>query len=197
MTDTNLAAIILAAGASRRLGTPKQLVQCKGETLLARAIRIALEAGLYPVMVVLGAESESIRAAVEEKDAVFVENREWQEGIAGSMRAGLDAVARTAPESIGVLIMPCDQPKLSPHHLRELSAAFAAQAEPCIVCSLYAGVRGVPALFPRIAVARLKSLTGDMGARRLLVNPPCPVIEIPFAGGEIDIDAPEDLAELD
>jgi molybdenum cofactor cytidylyltransferase len=197
MTNASVAAIILAAGASRRLGTPKQLVQYKGETLLARAIRIAREAGLSPLIVVLGAESDAMRAAVKAEDAVFVENDAWREGIASSMRAGLDAMKDLAPHSTGVLIMPCDQPRLSADHLRRLMNTFSAEAVPCIVCSAYGGVRGVPAVFPLSAVPALKGLTGDVGARRLLADPPCRVIEVAFAGGEIDIDAPQDLAQLE
>ena len=197
MTDAGVAAVILAAGASRRLGTPKQLIQFNGETLLARAIRLAREARLQPIIVVLGAEYDAITAAVSPNSAVFIYNEEWPEGMASSMRAGLDAADDIAPQCPAVLIMPCDQPRLSAEHLRAVAAASAAETEPCIACSTYAGVRGVPALFPRSAVAELKALSGDAGARKLLMNPPCRVIEVPFPGGEIDIDAREDLAELE
>jgi CTP:molybdopterin cytidylyltransferase MocA len=197
MTNANVAAIILAAGASSRLGTPKQLVEYKGEMLLARAIRLAREAGLHPLIVVLGAERESIREAVKAEEAVFVENNAWREGIASSMLAGLNVMDDLAPHSAGVLIMPCDQPRLSANHLRQLLTAFSAEADRCIVCSTYARVRGVPAVFPPTALPLLKNLAGDVGARKILANPPCRVIEVPFAGGEIDIDAPEDLAQLE
>jgi molybdenum cofactor cytidylyltransferase len=189
--------VILAAGASRRLGTPKQRVQFRGETLLGRAIRIAREAGLDPLIVVLGAEREAIRAAIEAEDVLFVENDRWHEGIASSMRAGLESMKTVASLAGGVLIMACDQPQLSAEHLRLLVSEFSASDETCIVSSMYAGVRGVPAVFPRSAVPQLTGLTGDVGARKVLANPPCRVIEIAFAGGEIDIDSPPDLAQLD
>jgi molybdenum cofactor cytidylyltransferase len=189
----NVAAIILAAGASSRLGSPKQLIQYNGEALLARAIRIALEAGFDPVIAVLGAERESIRAAVDNTGAVFVDNDLWQDGIASSIHAGIRALDQT---SQAVLIMSCDQPKLSADHLHRLLDTFASQPQPAITASFYAGVRGVPAVFPAGAFPYLMQLSGDAGARKLLVNPPCPVIEIPCAGGEIDIDTPEDLAHL-
>jgi molybdenum cofactor cytidylyltransferase len=104
---------------------------------------------------------------------------------------------KIASLTAGVLIMPCDQPRLSADHLRQLLTAFSADAESSIVCSAYAGVRGVPAIFPPGTVRQLKSLIGDVGARKILGNPPCRVIEVAFAGGEIDIDDPEDLAELE
>jgi CTP:molybdopterin cytidylyltransferase MocA len=184
------AAIILAAGASRRLGRPKQLVEYKGETLIARAVRIAREAGLDPVTVVLGAEREAVRAAVQNEPAVIVENDAWTEGIASSIRAGLKALG---PEVAGALMMPCDQPRLSAEHLSRMVGSFAGDA---IVASTYAGVRGVPAVFPREAWGELMKLSGDVGARRLLLDPAWPVVEVAFEGGEVDIDAPEDLEGL-
>jgi molybdenum cofactor cytidylyltransferase len=192
MKSAGVAAIILAAGASRRLGRPKQLVEYKGETLIARAARIAREAGLEPVVVVLGAEREAVRAAVRAK-VVFAENDEWQEGIASSMRAGLKAVEEVAPGAEGVLMMPCDQPQLTAEHLSRLVDCFADGA---MVCSTYAGVRGVPAVFAREAFPALMMLSGDVGARKLLVDPVRRVIEVAFEGGEVDIDAPEDLGRL-
>lgn len=196
MTDAVVAAIVLAAGASKRLGRPKQLVRYQGETLLGRALRLAREAGLSPVIVVLGAEGDAIRAAVKAEDAVFVANGAWREGIASSMRAGLEAMEDVAHHSAGVLMMPCDQPRLSAAHLGALVGAFRGDSE-AIACSTYAGVRGVPAVFPMSAVPALKGLTGDVGARKILADAPCRVIEVAFAGGEIDIDAPEDLARLE
>jgi CTP:molybdopterin cytidylyltransferase MocA len=186
----NVAAIILAAGASRRLGRPKQLAKYKGEALIARAVRIAREAGLEPVIVVLGAEKDAVRAVVRDERVVFVENDAWAEGIASSMRAGLKALV---PEVTGALMMPCDQPRLSAEHLSRMASLFA---DGVIVASKYAGVRGVPAVFPRDAWSELMKLSGDVGARRLLVHSAWPVVEVAFEGGEVDIDAPEDLGQL-
>jgi len=196
MSDVPVAAVILAAGASRRLRRPKQLVEYEGETLLARAIRLAREAGFSPVVVVLGAEREAIRAGAALGDAVVVENEAWQEGIASSMRAGLRAIAEREPGAAGALMMPCDQPRLSADHLRRLLSAFRAEDGEAIVASVYAGARGVPALFPAAMFPRLNLLAGDVGARRLLMNSKWPVVEVAFEGGEVDIDAPEDLDEL-
>ena len=191
--NDSIPAIILAAGASRRLGQPKQLVRYKGETLIERAIRIAAESGTSPVIVVLGANREQIGSAIDFDSATAIFNPHWEQGIASSIHAGLEAIERLTPASIGILILPCDQLRLTADHLRALLSAFAAQAESSISASTYAGALGIPAVFPRAAFPELLALRGDKGARALLLNPPCPVFEIPFDGGEIDIDEPADL----
>jgi CTP:molybdopterin cytidylyltransferase MocA len=192
-----VAAIVLAAGASKRLGQPKQLLMHAGETLLARVVRLAGEAGAAHTVVVLGADAESICAAVDFNAAVCVVNEEWQEGIASSIRSGLAALEAIAPDIRGALIVSCDQPRLGADHLRALMDAFAAQAETSIVASKYAHVLGIPAVFPRAVFDRLNALSGDKGARALFAEPPCSLIDIDFPGGEIDIDTPADLAELE
>lgn len=191
-----VAAVILAAGASRRLGRPKQLVAYGGETLLERVIRVAHEAGAAPVFVVLGAEYETIHAAIDWSYVRAVRNANWEKGIASSIHTGLSAIDKFAPQSAGAMILTCDQPKLSAEHLRELIALFEAQGEAAIAASMYAGTRGVPAVFPRAAFAELRALSGDKGARALLAKPPCAVVTLDLPGGEIDIDTPEDLAGL-
>ncbi len=188
-----VAALVVAAGASRRLGQPKQLVMHGGETLLGRAIRLACEAGAAPVLAVLGANSDVISITVALGNAIQVINERWQEGISTSIHAGLDALGEESP---GVLILACDQPRLTVDHLRALMMAFIAQDKSTIVASAYAGALGIPAIFPRAAFPHLRTLHGDKGARALLANPPCPLISIPLPGGELDIDEPADLEQL-
>ena len=192
-----VAAIILAAGASRRLGEPKQLIVYRGETLLARAARLARESGAAPVVVVLGAHLQNIREAIDFNEAVPVVNELWEQGISSSIHAGLEALDAHAPGAPGVLLMSCDQPRLDAEHLRTLMETFAAQGASCIVASVYAGVQGVPAVFPRALFSRLRALQGDQGARSLMAQQLCPVITLPFEGGEVDIDVPADLTQLD
>ncbi|HEX7730491.1 MAG TPA: nucleotidyltransferase family protein [Terracidiphilus sp.] len=191
-----VAAVILAAGASRRLGQPKQLLQLNGETLLARAVRIASEAGAEPVFAVLGAHAEEMQSALATSSARILLNAEWQSGLASSVRVGVLAVQQHPPAADGVLLMNCDQPRLNAAHLRALLAAFAAQAGQGIAASSYSGARGVPAIFPRALFGQLQQLTGDKGARALLMQSAQPVALVPFAGGDLDIDTPDDLAHL-
>jgi molybdenum cofactor cytidylyltransferase len=191
-----VAAIILAAGESRRLGQPKQLLAYCGETLLARAIRLANEAGASAVLVVLGANFETIRHAIRSSNSIPVHNDRWRQGIASSIEAGMRALSVCAPEADGVLLMGCDQPRLTADHLGALIAAFEGQAAAVIAASSYAGVHAVPAVFPRSAFAELQALRGDRGARSVIESAPCPVVAMEFSGGEVDIDLPEDLAQL-
>jgi molybdenum cofactor cytidylyltransferase len=191
-----VAAIVLAAGASRRLGQPKQLLQYHGESLLARPVRLAHQAGATPVLAVLGANFEIICASVQLPDAILVHNGRWKQGIASSIHAGLRALDAAAPTASGALILACDQPRLTSAHLRSLLDAFAAQSAPSIVASAYAGALGVPAAFPRSLFPGLRALRGDKGARALISHSPCPIVSVEFEGGEVDIDLPADLAQL-
>jgi CTP:molybdopterin cytidylyltransferase MocA len=174
------AAVVLAAGASTRLGEPKQLAVVGGERLLERTVRVASEAGCAPVVVVLGAGAEEIRAACALGDAIVAVNEEWGEGMGASVRVGVRAVH----DAEGVVVMTCDQPAVTAEHLLVLMATGEATA------SGYAGRRGVPAYFPAGMFGALLELKGDAGARELLRE--ARVVEL--AGGELDVDTAEGLA---
>ncbi len=196
MNDASyIPAILLAAGASTRLGQPKQLLCLNGaqETLLEHTLRVALDAKLQPVYVVLGAQAEGIAAATNLQGATVLHNAEWPEGMASSIRCGLRAVQEQVPEAVGVLLLVCDQPALTSEHLRAMLAAH--RAEPAaIVASQYAGTHGVPLLAPRALFADLATLTGDRGARALLQNPRLQVTGIHFPRGDWDVDTTRDLS---
>jgi molybdenum cofactor cytidylyltransferase len=149
------------------------------------------------VITVLGAFHELIREAVQLSNFTPVINNAWNQGISTSIQAGLAALLDSDPQTPGALVLACDQPRLSAEHLRAMLEVFCAQAEPGIVASTYDGVFGVPAVFPREVFAELRALRGDKGARALLVQPPCPLVALPFPGGEIDIDLPADMAHLE
>jgi molybdenum cofactor cytidylyltransferase len=193
----SVAAIIAAAGSSSRLGRPKQLLIHDGEPLLQRAIRIASEAGASPVLVVLGAHRELIEPHVNFGSARIIGNPEWQEGLAASIRAGVLALQSEPRPTSGVLLMICDQPRLNTAHLATMLQRFHASDHHSAIASVYAGKRGIPAIFPCFAFSQLLALQGDKGARGLLETAPWPVIEVPLEGGEIDIDKPEDLPNLE
>jgi molybdenum cofactor cytidylyltransferase len=181
------AAVVLAAGASTRLGEPKQLVTLAGETLLERAVRAARESGCSPVIVVLGAGYVEILGYSRLGDAVPVINAEWVEGMASSIRLGVRALGSVAKDVAGVVLMACDQPAVTASHLRALMTSGE------ITASAYAGRRGVPAYFPKASFAALMELRGDVGARHLLRD--AATIDLP--GGELDIDTAIDLDDAE
>jgi molybdenum cofactor cytidylyltransferase len=181
-----VAALVLAAGASRRLGSPKQMAMLGGETLLERSVRVAREAGLQPVIVVVGAEWEFVLARSSLRDAVTVVNEDWAEGMASSIRLGVKTLKLIAAQAEGVLLMTCDQPAVTAEYLQLLAASADMKA------SRYAGRKGIPAYFPAAYFDRLTELHGDSGARKLLVN----AQYLEFAGGELDVDTAEDLERV-
>jgi len=180
-----IACVILAAGASTRLGQPKQLVKLVGETLLERTVRIALQSACDPVIVVLGASAEAILAQCDLAPAQIVINDTWQEGMGSSIRAGIAAIGQDADASI---LMTCDQPAITVEHIKALIQAGRELNQ--VVGSSYAEMRGVPAYFPGTRFTELLELARDIGARHLLASS----YAIPLVGGELDIDTPSALA---
>jgi molybdenum cofactor cytidylyltransferase len=176
------AAVILAAGASIRLGEPKQLVTLAGRCLLERAVDIAKDAGCHPVVVVLGANAAQIQAECSLASAQIVINDAWSEGMATSIHSGIAALA----DAEATILMTCDQPTVTSRHLRQLIAL----CEEAPVASSYAGRLGIPACFPAGYFRALLQLEGDAGARRMLES--AQSVELP--GGELDIDTPAALA---
>jgi molybdenum cofactor cytidylyltransferase len=174
-------AVVLAAGASKRLGEPKQLIRLGTETLLERTVRVAREAGCSPVVAVLGASAELIRAGCEFGDAVIAVNDDWTEGMGSSIRVGVEALSGNVDACV---VMTCDMPAVNVAHLRSLMALDEVTA------SFYAERRGVPAYFPKRAFPSLIELRGDAGARDLLRS----VRSVELIGGELDVDTVEDLA---
>ena len=181
-----IAAVVLAAGASTRLGEPKQLAMLAGETLLERAVRTAREAGCEPVVVVLGAAHVEVLAGMFGTlgDAIPVINDKWEEGMASSIRLGVRTLGSVAKDAEGVLLMTCDQPAVTVEHLRLVTARQEVKA------SRYAERNGAPAYFPKKYFKELMALTGDAGAKGLLAKARSEELE----HGDLDIDTPEDLA---
>jgi molybdenum cofactor cytidylyltransferase len=188
-----VSAVVLAAGASTRLGEPKQLVSVRGESLLRRTAWLAAEAGCAPVFVVLGYEAERMGAELEGLNATAVTNEAWAEGMGSSLRRGMEAVVRMEPQPAGVLVLVCDQPRLTVEHLRKLLEEHRGTA---VTASLYAGRAGVPAVFSQELYSELAGAKGDRGARDLIRSHASQVRGIPWPGGEVDVDRPEDLERL-
>lgn len=177
-----VAAVILAAGASTRLGEPKQLVRLGAERLLERAVRVAREAGCDPIILVLGALAEAIQRECRLEGVVAIINTEWQQGMASSIRCG---VRQIPPECNAGIVMTCDQPAVTAQHLTQLMSQCDTQP----VASLYRNRRGVPACFPAGQFSELCNLSGDEGARNLLAS----ALALDLPNGDLDIDTPQAL----
>jgi molybdenum cofactor cytidylyltransferase len=190
MAESAWPAVILAAGASTRLGRPKQLIRIHGESLIRRAVRAANEAGFAPVYVVLGANAADLLAEVAELGVVPVENPAWPEGMASSLRAGVQMVMRAGPPHL--LLMVCDQPAVCASLLSAMRAQHQA-AGAAITAAEYSGRLGVPAIFAQPLYPELIQITGDRGARDVIARHSTQVCRVPFASGAWDIDTPEDL----
>lgn len=189
------AAIVLAAGASTRLGVPKQLLRVEGETLLRRSVRAALEAGCSPVAVVLGPQAGIMFSDLNGLNAIPVVNANWRSGMASSLHAGLIELARHEPEPPNVLILVCDQPAVTSEIIQSLLANHAQHGK-LITASAYANTRGVPAVFSAAVLPELLELTGDEGARAVIGRVPARVADFDFADGATDVDTPEDARML-
>jgi molybdenum cofactor cytidylyltransferase len=189
---STLHAIILAAGASRRFGSPKQLVRFEGQLLVQRVIAAATELAGPAVSVVLGAHAAEIAASLPPGSASIIVNRAWPEGVGSSIRA---AVTRLPGACDGALILLGDQPLVGGHGLSRLATAWRRQPR-SIVASHYGSVTGVPAIFPRWCFNDLAALRGDQGARLLIRRYADHVVRLAHPEAAVDIDYPEDLLEL-
>lgn len=188
-------AVILAAGASIRLGQPKQLLKINGETLVRRMARFAVEGGCAPVCVVVGGRAELITPELCAVGALTVFNPGWQQGIGSSIRRGVESLLEFEPSASHIMILVCDQVRLSTDLLQQLRLASKGHASE-IIASEYAGTFGVPAVFPREFFAQLQQLSGDCGAKQVMKEYPHRVKSVFFDGGAADLDTPEDYALL-
>ena len=185
--------IILAAGSSSRLGKPKQNLVFEGQTLLQRAVNIALSSACRPVIVVLGANVETIGPTIKDKPVQIVFNEDWSEGMASSIAAGMKQLQqmKTVPDS--VILMLCDQPFVSDTILNQL---IQLRSENTIVACVYNETTGVPALFDKSYFDELLLLSGPEGAKKLLLKHKEAVKVVPFDLGGIDIDTTGDFENL-
>lgn len=188
-----IAAAILAAGASTRLGRPKQLVEHEGQSLLARTVEAARGASCEPIVVVLGADGETIGATLAGLPVQAIKNPGWPEGIASSIRAAVGFLAESGPPDVeAVLLLTSDQPRITPEVLRSVCDRYDRSPGRMVACE-YAGAPGVPALFDRTLFPDLLRLQGDRGAKSLLLYGGESVLRVAWPDGAIDVDRPGDL----
>ncbi len=200
----NIGIIVLAAGASTRMGEPKQLLRYEGETLLRRAVKTALHSACRPVVVVLGASAEVLRADLAHEIALpqthIVVNQHWAEGMSSSIRCGIRALeALTTAQAEAVVLTLCDQPFVTGAVIHRLLKAYRAGASP-LVASAYEAqgkkTRGVPALFSRALFSELQNLRGGAGAKSVIERQlsRATIVAVPEAA--FDVDTPHDYQGL-
>ncbi|BEH16702.1 MAG: hypothetical protein CL581_03360 [Alteromonadaceae bacterium] len=186
----DIAALILAGGSSTRFGGCKLLAEIDGRNLLQRSIDLASGVLSGHVHVVTGAWHTQLMAAKAEGQlygAEFIHVVDWSEGMAASLRAGINTLAA---DYDAVLVLLADQVALTMADLEALLEAFDGHN---IVCGVYGGRRGVPAVFPRSSFPRLRQLVGDQGAKAVLYETAIPIRECAMPNAQRDIDTPEQL----
>jgi len=187
--------IILAAGASTRMGTPKQLLKYGQQSLIRHIVEVAIASVCHPIIVVLGAYAERIQLEIDSLPVNIVENHLWDEGMSTSIRLGVETLNTINPDAEAVVIMLCDQPFVSPQLINQLVELHQTNHK-LIVASEYSSTVGVPALFHHALFAQLTTLNGAAGAKQIIKNYAQEVLAIPFPQGLIDLDTPEDYEQL-
>jgi molybdenum cofactor cytidylyltransferase len=188
-----LCAVVLAAGASTRFGSPKQLVRIAGRPLLHAAVTRAAEITGNTLIVVLGSGAAELAPLLKHSPGTIVINQEWREGLASSIRA---ATAKLPGTCAGALLTLVDQPAVSVEDLKRLAGTWRRQPLH-IAAALYDGRPGLPAIFPRSLFQQLARLRGDAGVGLLLRRNSDRLVRVGMPSAAVDIDTPEDLLAVD
>lgn len=187
--DTGI--VVLAAGASTRMGQPKQLLPIQGEPLLRRMAMLAVRTCVKHVAVVLGSEENKLREPLSGIPVDIVINRFWENGMGSSIKAGVKHLLNINPKLYGIVIMVCDQPLLRSPHIDALVKSHLTTQKP-IVASRYAHTTGVPVFFHQTCFKDLLNLQDTEGAKKILQRYHENTFAIDFPEGEIDLDTTQD-----
>ncbi|MCW3055617.1 MAG: hypothetical protein JWN14_4787 [Chthonomonadales bacterium] len=193
---SSIGLVLLAAGGSTRLGTPKQLLPYQGKSLLRQAAESAVASECRPIMVVLGAHADSCLHELRDLPVSTVINTDWADGMGASLHLGVKTLLKESLSPLDALIVIlCDQPLLTFGTLNALIDAYNTTSRR-IIASTYGEFSGVPALFHNSLFPELLKLHGAQGARQILQHYPHEIHKVAFAGGSIDIDTAADYERL-
>lgn len=190
-TAGRVAGLVLAAGAARRFGSPKQLAALDGRPLLEHALAAVAAAGLDRVVVVLGSHAEQVLAGIDLQGAETVRSERWSEGQAASLACGLDYL--TGGRTDAVVVALGDQPGLSP---AAIARVLGARGQSPAVRATYAGVPGHPVVIEAALFSELRAATGETGAREVLGAAGVCTVACDDLGGGADVDTPAQLTAL-
>ena len=191
-----IAALVLAAGQSRRMGRRnKLLAEIDGVPMVRRPVEQALASQAASVLVVTGHEPERIRAALEDLDIAFAHNPDYANGLSGSLKAGVAALGGDAD---GVVVLLGDMPRVTARHIDRLIAAFNPLEGRAVCVPTYSGKRGNPVLFARALFPEVRGIAGDVGARHLIGQHEDELAEVAMDDDAIfvDVDTPEALTAI-
>lgn len=194
MQKTEINIIILAAGASKRLGKPKQLLRFEKHTLLERIAKTALKTE-FQTLIVLGANAEIIKDSIEHLSVKFVMNENWQTGMSSSVVKGLQESLKQNPDLSGVILLLCDQPFITKETILRL-VRIQGKTRKSIVASQYENTVGVPTLFMREVFDQLLKLKGDTGAKPIIKKHIKSLAKSDAPEAAFDVDTADDLEKL-
>lgn len=195
MRNQKLGIVLLAAGGSSRLGSPKQLLPYRG-TSLVRYAAVTAMISEHPAVAVLGAYAEEVRRELCDLSIDSVVNPDWEKGIGTSVAKGVAAIRKNYPDLEAVILLLCDQPGITPETIATLSERYRQTGMP-IVASAYDGTLGVPALFGFEMFGELLSLEGDRGAKCLIEKyEESLVARVPVPEAAFDVDTRSDVKRL-
>src|ERR1700686_2078185 len=193
--ESGVSAVVLAAGMSRRMGTPKQLLRIGGETILEHTLKNVRASAVSEIVLVLGFAAESVKKEISIERLKVVHNQDYQQGMGTSLRSGLAAVEAKASAALIVL---ADQPFVRPETLNKLIACHQ-ESKPQIIIPMYRGFRGNPVLLDRSVFPELKELSGDVGCRAIFGSHTENIrkLAVDDVGILLDIDSREEYQKLE
>ncbi|MFT4668915.1 MAG: molybdenum cofactor cytidylyltransferase [Flavobacteriaceae bacterium] len=195
-SESNIVIIIPAAGASRRIGSPKQLLKWGDSTLISHAIDTAEELGQKEIVLVLGAYYDKIKAEIDNRSIQTLKNEDWENGLGSSIAAGVEYLVKSLDTCDAVLILLPDQPLIVPFYLKTMIDKFKVGENQIIATKYGSGKYGVPALFDKKYFEKLRGLTDDRGAQELIKQSAKFVTTVDINPLISDIDTEEDYKKI-
>ena len=187
--------ILLAAGESKRMGTPKQLLTYKNSSLIRHAVSLAIASTCSPVIVVFGAKSDRLTREIKDLPVHMTYNPEWQEGMSSSIATGINTLLKMKLDFNAVILALADQPLITAQTYNRLVESYCS-GNSLAVASNYSDTIGVPALFDRTLIPKLLQMKHQGGAKQILHQYSDRALNLDLPEAAIDIDTPADYQKL-